>query len=55
MQMSGRASWLAGTMLAALGGFGLLAALLGLGLLTSMLTQSMSNAAAALTPLPVAI
>lgn len=55
MQTSGTASWLAGTMLAAIGDFGPLAALLGLGLLTIMLTQPMSNAAAALTLLPVAI
>jgi di/tricarboxylate transporter len=55
MQASGTASWLAGTMLSAIGGFGPLAVLLGLGLLTILLTQPMSNAAAALTLLPVAI
>jgi di/tricarboxylate transporter len=55
MQASGTASWLAGTMLAAIGGFGPLAVLLSLGLLTILLTQPMSNAAAALTLLPVAI
>lgn len=55
MQASGTASWLASTMLSAVGGFGPLAVLLGLGLLTILLTQPMSNAAAALTLLPVAI
>ncbi len=55
MQASGTASWLASSMLAALGGFGPLVVLLGLGLLTILLTQPMSNAAAALTLLPVAI
>jgi di/tricarboxylate transporter len=55
MQASGTATWLAGTMLSAIGGFGPLAVLLGLGLLTILLTQPMSNAAAALTLLPVAI
>lgn len=55
MQVSGTAAWLASTMLAVIGGFGPLAVLLGLGLLTILLTQPMSNAAAALTLLPVAI
>lgn len=55
MQASGTAHWLAGTMLAAIGGFGPLAVLLGLGVLTILLTQPMSNAAAALTLLPVAV
>lgn len=55
MQSSGTAAWLAGTMLATIGDFGPLAVLLGLGLLTIALTQPMSNAAAALTLLPVAV
>jgi di/tricarboxylate transporter len=55
MQMSGTASWLASTMLAVIGDFGPLVVLLGLGLLTILLTQPMSNAAAAMTVLPVAI
>ena len=55
MQASGTASWLAGAMLSGIGGLGPLAVLLGLGLLTILLTQPMSNAAAALTLLPVAI
>ena len=55
MQVSGTASWLASGILFALGDFGPLAVLLGLGLLTILLTQPMSNAAAALTLLPVAI
>ena len=55
MQASGTASWLAAGMVQALGDFGPLAVLLGLGLLTIVLTQPMSNAAAALTLLPVAI
>ena len=55
MLESGTASWLADTMLSAIGGFGPLVMLLGLGLLTIILTQPMSNAAAALTLLPVAI
>ncbi len=55
MQSSGTASWMAGSMLAAIGGFGPLVVLVGLGLLTILLTQPMSNAAAALTLLPVAI
>ena len=55
MQTSGTAAWLAASMLSVLGGFGPLAVLLGLGVLTILLTQPMSNAAAALTLLPVAI
>ncbi|MBW4706804.1 SLC13 family permease [Roseobacter sp. YSTF-M11] len=55
MQTSGTASWLAGNVVSALGGFGPVALLLGLGVLTIILTQPMSNAAAALTVLPVAI
>ncbi|WP_170311865.1 SLC13 family permease [Sulfitobacter sabulilitoris] len=55
MLTSGTASWLAGSVLLALGGLGPVALLLGLGLLTVVLTQPMSNAAAALTVLPVAI
>ena len=55
MQTSGTAAWLAGSVLSALGGFGPLVVLLGLGVLTIILTQPMSNAAAALTLLPVAI
>jgi len=55
MQASGTASWLASSMLLAFGGFGPQVVLLGLGLLTIFLTQPMSNAAAALTLLPVAI
>ena len=55
MQTSGTAAWLAGSVLTALGGFGPLVVLLGLGVLTILLTQPMSNAAAALTLLPVAI
>jgi di/tricarboxylate transporter len=55
MQVSGTASWLATVMLFALEDYGSVAVLLGLGLLTILLTQPMSNAAAALTLLPVAI
>lgn len=55
MQVSGTASWLATGLIFVLGDFGPLAVLLGLGVLTILLTQPMSNAAAALTLLPVAI
>lgn len=55
MQSSGTASWLAGHMVSQLDGFGPLSLLLGLGVLTMALTQPMSNAAAALALLPVAI
>lgn len=55
MLSSGAAQWLAGGVLAVLGGFGPQVLLLGLGVLTILLTQPMSNAAAALTLLPVAI
>ena len=55
MQSSGAAAWLASVMLSAVGGFGPVVVLLGLGVLTILLTQPMSNAAAALTLLPVAI
>ncbi|WP_411892710.1 SLC13 family permease [Yoonia sp. SDW83-1] len=55
MLSSGAATWLANGLLAVLGGYGPHVLLLGLGLLTILLTQPMSNAAAALTLLPVAI
>ncbi|MDX8354960.1 SLC13 family permease [Cognatiyoonia sp. IB215182] len=55
MQVSGAAAWLAAAMVAGIGGLGPLAVLFGLGVLTVLLTQPMSNAAAALTLLPVAI
>lgn len=55
MLSSGAAQWLAGGLLAVLGGFGPQVLLLGLGILTIVLTQPMSNAAAALTVLPVAV
>lgn len=52
---SGAAYWLATNLLLILGGYGPHVLLLGLGALTILLTQPMSNAAAALTLLPVAI
>ncbi len=55
MLSSGAATWLANGLLAVLGGYGPHVLLLGLGLLTILLTQPMSNAAAALALLPVAI
>ncbi len=55
MLESGAATWLASGLLAVLGGYGPHMLLLGLGLLTILLTQPMSNAAAALTLLPVAV
>ena len=55
MLESGAATWLATGLLVLIGGYGPYAILLGLGVLTVLLTQPMSNAAAALTLLPVAI
>ncbi len=55
MLSSGAAEWLASGLLSVLDGHGPRVLLLGLGLLTILLTQPMSNAAAALTLLPVAV
>jgi len=55
MLSSGAAQWLAAGLLAMLQGYGPQVLLLGLGVLTILLTQPMSNAAAALTLLPVAV
>lgn len=55
MLESGAATWLAGNLLLGLDGYDPRVLLLGLGVLTILLTQPMSNAAAALTLVPVAI
>ena len=55
MAQSGADQWLAQSVIALLQPFGLWAVLAGFGLLTVLLTQPMSNAAAALVVLPVAL
>ncbi len=55
MEKTGAAQWLAHGVVVALSPFGVMAVLAGFFVLTILLTQPMSNAAAALVVLPVAM
>lgn len=55
LEQNGAASWLANTLLQSLGGFGPLAFLAALYLITAVLTETMSNNAAAAILAPIAI
>jgi di/tricarboxylate transporter len=55
LHQTGAASWLANTILITIGGLGPLAVLAALYVLTALLTESMSNVAAAIILAPVAI